>query len=75
MLTIDEINNKISDENLNDFNKLNLKPEWLLKECRDYIEEESLTEYDLNELIKTVINEYIDELLYRENKKYDLDRE
>lgn len=75
MILLEEFKNMISEENLVEMKKLDMPIKWAYKEYIDIMREEKLEEYDVNTGVKRIVNEYIDELLYRENKKYDLDWE
>lgn len=75
MINFEEFVEKLNNNNREELTKFKLTEKWLYNECAEYIQDEKIIEYDVNKISTKVINEYIDELLYRHNRKFDYDRE
>ncbi|QSX06827.1 hypothetical protein JYG23_05090 [Sedimentibacter sp. zth1] len=75
MILLEELKNSLNEENIAEMKKLEMPFEWLLRECNEMVEEQKIVNYNINDIVKEVINEYMGQLIFRENRKYDLDRE
>lgn len=75
MINFDEFVEKLDNKKRQELLKFKLTDTWLYNECCEYIEDEKIIDYDINDIATKVINEYIDELLYKHNLRFDYDRE
>lgn len=75
MISLTEFKNELNEENLKEMNKLEMPVEWAYKEYQLLDEVIRGEEKDVNKGVKTVINDYMNGLLYKEFNKFELDWE
>ncbi|GEM_PF-2004057 len=75
MINLDEFKNVLSDKNLKEMAKLNMPLEWAYKEYQNLLNENTGETIEVNKGIETIINDYINGLLYKEFNRYELDWE
>ncbi len=75
MINLDEFRNVLNDKNLKEMAKLNMPLEWAYKEYQNLLNENIGETIEVNKGIETIINDYINGLLYKEFNRYELDWE
>ncbi|HBB29704.1 MAG TPA: hypothetical protein DC000_10770 [Clostridiales bacterium] len=75
MINLDEFKNVLNDKNLKEMAKLNMPLEWAYKEYQNLLNENTGETIEVNKGIETIINDYINGLLYKEFNRYELDWE
>ncbi len=75
MINLEEFKNVLSDKNLKEMAKLNMPLEWAYKEYQNLLNENTGETIEVNKGIETIINDYINGLLYKEFNRYELDWE
>lgn len=75
MINLDEFKNVLNDKNLKEMAKLNMPLEWAYKEYQNLLNENIGETIEVNKGIETIINDYINGLLYKEFNRYELDWE
>ncbi len=75
MINLDEFKNVLNEKNLNEMARLNMPLEWAYKEYQNLLNENIGETIEVNKGVETVINDYINGLLYKEFNRYELDWE
>ena len=65
----------LNEENLNEMNKLNMPIEWVYKEYQLLDEIINGEDIEVNKGVKSIINDYVNGLLYKEFNKFEMDWE
>ena len=76
MISLDDFKSELNEENLKEMEKLTMPIEWAYKEYKNLLEESTNDEaIEVNKGVKTIINDYINGLLYKDFNKYEMDWE
>jgi len=75
MINLDEFKNALNDKNLKEMAKINMPLEWAYKEYQNLLNENIEENIEVNKGIETIINDYLNGLLYKEFNRYELDWE
>lgn len=75
MINLDEFKNALNDKNLKEMAKINMPLEWAYKEYQNLLNENIEETIEVNKGIETIINDYLNGLLYKEFNRYELDWE
>lgn len=75
MINIEEFKNVLNDENLKEMEKLNMPIDWAYREYQNLLSDNNDETVEVNKGVKTIINDYINGLLYKEFNKFEMDWE
>lgn len=76
MKSLEEFKNSLNEENLNEMKKLSMPLKWAYDEYQALLNDNSAEDItDVNQAVKSIINDYINGLLYREFNKFEMDFE
>ena len=76
MINLDEFKNQLNEEILSDMEKLKMPIEWAYKEYQNLLSDNTNNNsIEVNTGVKTIINDYINGLLYKEFNKFEMDWE
>ena len=75
MINLEEFKYQLNEENLKEMEKLNMPIEWAYKEYQNLLADNNNENIGVNKGVKTIINDYINGLLYKEFNKFEMDWE
>ena len=75
MISLNEFKNELNEDNLEEMNKLNMPIEWVYKEFQLLDEIINGEDIEVNKGVKSIINDYVNGLLYKEFNKFEMDWE
>ena len=76
MINLDEFKSKLNEESLKEMAKLEMPIEWAYKEYQNLLNENTSGEaIEVNNGVKTIINDYMNGVLYQAFNKFELDWE